>query len=193
MYLRHYRRHVDFWRYQAQALDFHTHHYKHTLHQIKDGRNYIIRAAGLEDYESVIKLQVEELRQDVSVTKLLLDAQVLADRCRGGYQCLVAVGKSTDDKVKEEVLYGTIGLELGLNVPKKFDATPLEEKWQSDLTADAYVDCLVVRAWARRNGIATNLMECAKRLAVEKGMKGIFMHASQEQNLRNMAHMACWV
>ncbi|PWA44721.1 hypothetical protein CTI12_AA524060 [Artemisia annua] len=151
-----------------------------STYQMKDGRNYIIRTAGLEDYERVIKLQMEELRQDVSDTKLLQDAQVLADRCRGGYQCLVAVGKSPDDKVKDEVLCGTIGLELGLNVPKKFDTTPVEEKWQSDLTADAYVDCLVVRAWARRNGIATKLMECAKRLAISKGMKRIFMHASQE-------------
>ena len=38
------------------------------------------------------------------------------------------MGKSPDDKVKDEVLYGTIGLELGLNVPKKFDTTPVEEK-----------------------------------------------------------------
>ncbi|GKE58174.1 hypothetical protein Tco_1497359, partial [Tanacetum coccineum] len=34
---------------------------------------------------SVIKLQAEELRQDVPDTKLLQDAQVLADHCRGGY------------------------------------------------------------------------------------------------------------
>ncbi|GJW69771.1 beta-ketoacyl synthase [Tanacetum coccineum] len=102
--------------------------------------------------ESVIKLQAEELRQDVPDTKL--------------------VGKSPDDKVKDEVLYGTTELELGLNVPNKFGTTPVEKE---DLTANAYVDCLVVRAWARCNGIATDLMECAERLAISKGMKRIFM------------------
>ncbi|PWA51069.1 ribosomal protein S7e [Artemisia annua] len=74
-----------------------------STYQMKDGRNYIIRTAGLEDYERVIKLQMEELRQDVSDTKLLQDAQVLADRCRGGYQCLVAI--YLDPKARNDTEY----------------------------------------------------------------------------------------
>ncbi|GJY76447.1 ribosomal protein S7e [Tanacetum coccineum] len=102
-----------------------------STYQMRNGTRYTIRAARLEDYQSVIQLQQEELRQDVSDTKLLQDAQVLADRFRGGYQCLVAR--------------------------------------QSDQTADAYVDRLVVRAWARRNGIGTNLMESSRYLLSSSG------------------------
>ncbi|PWA45491.1 hypothetical protein CTI12_AA517500 [Artemisia annua] len=122
-------------------------------------------------------MKMEELSKkkppDMLDKKSLNDA--LVDRCHGeDYHFFVAVGKSS----VEEKLYGAIGVQLCCNVPKDCDSPPIEEEWHSDLEADAYVDFLLVPDWARRNGVGTNLFECAERLAISKGMASIFMHGA---------------
>ncbi|PWA99005.1 hypothetical protein CTI12_AA013480 [Artemisia annua] len=130
---------------------------------MKDGTKYIIRAAGLKDYQSVVDLHMEWKKTPSHERKSLVET--LTDRCsRNDYHCLVAV-----DKLKEEVLYGTIGVRLGMNVPEELGWSPVEQKWHSGSKSDAYVDFLVVASWARRNGVGTNLFACAKQLAIRGG------------------------
>ncbi|PWA81810.1 hypothetical protein CTI12_AA181110 [Artemisia annua] len=172
-----HRRHVTyFWRNQADAFDVHTLPLNEVVfilcitYQMKDGTNYIIRAAGVKDYQSVIDLHMEWKKTPSHERKSLVEA--LVDGCsRNDYHCLVAV-----DKLKEEVLYGTIGVRLGMNVPEELGWSPVEQKillflfamkWHSGSKADAYVDFLVVASWARRNGVGTNLFACAKQLAIQ--------------------------
>ncbi|GKE02960.1 hypothetical protein Tco_1390943 [Tanacetum coccineum] len=139
---------------------------------------------------SVVKLQAEELRQDVPDTKLLQDAQVLADHCRRDNMAVghcSHVGKSPNYKVKDEVLYGTIELELGLNVPNKFGTTPVEKKMAIGLNRRRICglsrgSCLGKVEWNsnRSHGVC-------RETCYFKGDETHF-HAWPKINLGNVAH-----